>query len=168
MPRGTAPASVARMSATHRVEVRELAAQDVDVIARTEPDGRGFARAMWRLQQEGSGLLLVAWMGSEPVGSGQLDWRSSPPELKNLHVDADHRSAGIGTAIIEAAEARLQPGTALAVGVGLDNPRARALYERLGYSPTGQISTTTYEYMDDDGVPRRATETDERLVKLLG
>ncbi|MBD3940657.1 GNAT family N-acetyltransferase [Microbacterium sp. NEAU-LLC] len=155
------------MDATHRVDVRELAERDVELIARTEPEGKGFVEAMWRLQQEGLSLLLVAWVGADPVGSGQLDWRSTPPELKNLHVDARHRGSGIGTSIIREAEIRMQPGSSLAVGVGLDNPRARALYERLGYSATGEISTTTYEYVDDGGTRRQATETDELLVKSI-
>jgi ribosomal protein S18 acetylase RimI-like enzyme len=155
------------MHPADRIDVRELAEHEVDVIARTEPEGKGFVQAMWRLQQEGVSLLLVAWMDAAPVGSGQLDWRSTPPELKNLNVDADRRGLGVGTAIIRAAEARLRSGTSLAVGVGLDNPRARALYERLGYRGTGNISTTTYEYVDDNGVQRHATETDELLVKQL-
>lgn len=147
--------------------MRELAEHDVGVIARTEPEGKGFVQAMWELQQEGLSVLLVAWIDSTPVGSGQLDWRSTPPELKNLHVDADRRGSGVGTAIIRAAEARLGRGASLAVGVGLDNSRARALYERLGFRGTGEISTTTYEYVDDGGVRRQATETDELLVKPI-
>ncbi|ODT28281.1 MAG: hypothetical protein ABS63_04865 [Microbacterium sp. SCN 70-27] len=54
----------------------------------------------------------------------------------------------------------------LSVGVGLDNADARRLYERLGYSATGEVTTTTYLYVDADG-EHEATETDERLVKQL-
>ncbi|MBN9224317.1 MAG: acetyltransferase [Microbacterium sp. SCN 70-27] len=53
------------------------------------------------------------------------------------------------------------------MGVGVDNPRARALYERLGYVATGRFSTTTYDFMDASGATRTATETDELLVKEL-
>jgi alkanesulfonate monooxygenase SsuD/methylene tetrahydromethanopterin reductase-like flavin-dependent oxidoreductase (luciferase family) len=53
------------------------------------------------------------------------------------------------------------------VGVGLDNPRARALYERLGYVGTGEQQTVTYEYVDDDGSRRTATENSEQLVRRL-
>ncbi|HYP73753.1 MAG TPA: GNAT family N-acetyltransferase, partial [Microbacterium sp.] len=130
-----------------------------------EPAGKGFVRAMWQLQRDGSSVLLVAWLGGEPVGSGQLDGRVDPPELKNLNVEVDHRGSGVGTAIVRAAERRLRSGDRLAVGVGLDNPRARALYERLGYRATDELTTTTYEYVDDQGVRRRATETAETLIK---
>jgi ribosomal protein S18 acetylase RimI-like enzyme len=68
---------------------------------------------------------------------------------------------------VRAAEERIAPGR-LTVGVALDNPRARALYERLGYRGTGELATTTYAYVDDAGVTREATETDERLVKQRG
>ncbi|RIJ50953.1 GNAT family N-acetyltransferase [Clavibacter lycopersici] len=149
------------------VEVRALAASEVGRLEREEPPGRGFARAMWALQEADGSTLLVAWDGERPVGSGQLDLRGSVPELRNLQVDAAERGRGIGTAIIRAAEGRVGSGP-LAVGVALDNPRARALYERLGYRGTGETITTTYAYVDDAGVTRHATETDERLARELG
>ncbi|MBM7389402.1 GNAT superfamily N-acetyltransferase [Clavibacter michiganensis] len=149
------------------IEVRALAASEVGRLERDEPPGRGFARAMWALQEAGGSTLLVAWDSDRPVGAGQLDLRGDLPELRNLRVDAAERGRGIGTAIIRAAEERIAPGR-LAVGVGLDNPRARALYERLGYRGTGETTTTTYAYVDDAGVTRRATETDETLARDLG
>ncbi|RIJ59540.1 GNAT family N-acetyltransferase [Clavibacter phaseoli] len=149
------------------IEVRALAAAEVGRLERDEPPGRGFARAMWALQEAGGSTLLVAWDGDRPVGAGQLDLRGDVPELRNLRVDAAERGRGIGTAIIRAAEERIAPGR-LAVGVGLDNPRARALYGRLGYRGTGETTTTTYAYVDDAGVTRQATETDERLARDLG
>jgi len=63
------------------------------------------------------------------------------------------RGQGVGSTIIAAAEAIVVErvganGTGsrqLVLGVGLDNPRAAALYERLGYVRTGAVTTTTYE-----------------------
>jgi len=149
------------------VEVRALAASEVGRLEREEPSGRGFARAMWAAQEAGGSTLLVAWDGDRPLGSGQLDTRGAVPELRNLRVDAAARGRGVGTAIVRAAEERVTPGR-LTVGVGLDNPRARALYERLGYRGTGETSTTSYAYVDDAGVTRQATETDETLARDLG
>ncbi|MBP2457295.1 putative GNAT family acetyltransferase [Clavibacter michiganensis] len=148
------------------IEVRALAAPEVGRLERDEPPGRRFARAMRALQEAGGSTLLVAWDGDRPVGAGQLDRRGDVPQLRNLRVDAGERGRGIGTAIVRAAEERIAPGR-LAVGVGLDNPRARALYERLGYRGTGETTTTTYAYVDDAGVARQATETDERLARDL-
>jgi GNAT superfamily N-acetyltransferase len=149
------------------IEVRALAASEVGRLERDEPPGRGFARAMWAAQEAGGSTLLVAWDGDVPLGSGQLDLRGDVPELRNLQVQESARGRGIGTAIMRAAEERIAPGR-LAVGVALDNPRARAMYERLGYRGTGELTTTTYAYVDDAGVTREATETDERLVKQRG
>ncbi|QIS41108.1 GNAT family N-acetyltransferase [Clavibacter capsici] len=150
------------------IEVRALAASEVGRLEREEPPGRGFVRAMWELQEAGGSTLLVAWDGERPLGFGQLDLRGAVPELRNLRVDEAARGRGAGTAIIREAERQVGPGGRLTVGVGLDNPRARALYERLGYRGTGEMTTTSYEYVDDDGVVRQATETDETLAKRLG
>lgn len=117
------------------------------------------------LQQRGASVLVVAWSDGVPVGSAQLDLRTDPFEVKNLHVDERARGQGIGTALMAEVERLAAPASRLAVGVGVDNPRARALYERLGYRSTGQESTTTYEYVDAHGVRRTATETDVLLVK---
>jgi GNAT superfamily N-acetyltransferase len=149
------------------IEVRALQASEVGRLLLLEPPGRGFARAMWALQEAGGSTLLVAWDGDRPLGSGQLDLRGDVPELRNLQVDEAARGRGVGTAIVCATEERIGPGGRLTVGVALDNPRARVLYERLGYRGTGEMTTTSYAYVDDAGLTRQATETDEKLVKHL-
>ena len=56
----------------------------------------------------------------------------------------------------------------LALGVGLDNPKARRLYERLGYGDWGHgtVVGTWVEY-PDDGPPVTLSETWSVLVKRL-
>jgi ribosomal protein S18 acetylase RimI-like enzyme len=147
------------------LEVRRLEATDLERIEAREPLGQGFVRAMWGLQERRESVLVVAWSDGVPAGSAQLDLRTDPFEVKNLHVDERARGQGIGTALMAEVERLAAPASRLAVGV--DNPRARALYERLGYRSTGQESTTTYEYVDAHGVRRTATETDVLLVKDL-
>lgn len=150
------------------VDVRVLAQHEVAVLAADEPPGRDFVVAMWAAQQRGESTLLVAWTDDVPLGHGQLT-SGVEPELRNLQVDAVARGRGVGTAIVRVAEAaaRAAGATTLSVGVADDNPRARALYERLGYVGTGIRSTTTYAYVDDAGVRRTATETDETLRRAL-
>lgn len=145
--------------------VRVLEEADVAGIEASEPAGQGFVRAMWALQSAGTSTLLVAWEGAASVGSAEVRW-GDEVELANLSVRSSARGRGVGSALVAAAEALIGSGS-LSMGVGLDNPRARALYERLGYRGTGEITTTTYEYVDDDGIRHTATETDERLVKEL-
>ncbi len=150
------------------VEVRRCT--DADAAAIATSAGADYVRGAMRRQHEGRTDFLVAMNDDRCVGSGELA-AGDPPELKNLSVDAEFRGTGIGTALIAAAErivdkrAGSEPRR-LVVGVGLDNPRAAALYERLGYERTGVISTTAYEYVDDHGVTRTATETDEERIKI--
>lgn len=151
------------------VDVRVLAEHEVAVLAALEPAGRDFAVGMWAAQEREESVLLVAWAGDVPVGQGQLT-SGVEPELRNLQVATVARGHGVGTTIVRAAEARARAAGAVALSVGVadDNPRARALYERLGYVGTGIRTTTTYDFVDDAGVRRTATETDETLRRALG
>ena len=89
------------------------------------------------------------------------------PELKNLQVAATHRRHGIGSAIVAAAEAEAAGFTRIWIGVSEDNPDARRLYERLGYTPTGRTETYSYTYVAADGTTHAVTETAEYLEKRL-
>lgn len=137
-----------------------------------EPPGSGYARGAFARQEAGVVDFLVAVVDATVVGSAELT-NDEPPELKNLGVDDAARSRGVGTALIRAAESTVESrvtGTgvgerSLVVGVGRDNPRAAALYERLGYRRTGMLSSTTYSYVDDEGVAQTVTERDEELIK---
>ncbi len=147
------------------VVVRRCEAADVELITATEPPGARVTERLFARQQRGESLYLVAWLDGAPVGSGEITF-AAPRELRNLHVADGVRGRGIGTAIVRAAEeASIEAGT-LSIGVGTDNTAARRLYERLGYRGTGEITTTTYTYVDADG-EHEATETDERLEKRL-
>lgn len=152
-------------------QVRPCTVEDVQVLREVEPPHSELAATFFEAQQAGGVIFLTAWDGSIPVGSGVLVTGApgSIPELKNLHVHAEFRSRGVGSAVIRAAEEQSRCGGAqlMEVGVGIDNPRARALYERLGYRPTGQSATITYQYLDDEGSRRTATETSQQLVRQL-
>jgi ribosomal protein S18 acetylase RimI-like enzyme len=72
-----------------------------------------------------------------PVGVGGIDYMENPGAgtLKQLSVLGALQSCGIGTVLIRSAEQRiLARGRDWAeLGVEESNPRARALYTRLGY-----------------------------------
>lgn len=144
---------------------------DVGVLREVQPAGADLAATFFEAQQAGGVVYLVAWDGEEPLGDGVLVTGAghAVPELKNLNVRAAHRSRGVGSALIRAAEqlCREQGADRMQVGVSLDNPRARALYERLGYLGTGELNTVSYQYVDDDGNHRTATETSEQLGRQL-
>ena len=105
-----------------------------------------FFRDRLTRQAGGLGELFVAWADSTPVGDvyllreqaderpvrQQLGWT---PTIQHLEVLPVWQNRGIGAALVRAAErhaADLGYGQ-ICLGVGVDNPAARRLYERLGY-----------------------------------
>jgi ribosomal protein S18 acetylase RimI-like enzyme len=82
-------------------------------------------------------------------------------------VSEDAQGLGIGTALIHAAEEHIgtRGHAIVTIGVGLNNRRAAALYERLGYRDTGIHTTSRYTLPDVDG---EVVEHDTTLAKRLG
>lgn len=91
------------------------------------------------------------------------------PELKHLYVQEASRGAGAGTALCSWTECQaMRAGfDKLYLGVGVENPGARRLYQRLGFTFAGQTTTTTYQYVDNAGRKQWATETDDIFEKAL-
>ncbi|HEX2130330.1 MAG TPA: GNAT family N-acetyltransferase [Actinophytocola sp.] len=130
-------------------------------------------------QEDGRGLLLVAWHGDRPVGVVYLWWEpAEEPELRlhlpgtplltHLEVHADHRARGMGSALIEAAERELvrRGHAAVALAVEVTNDRAARLYRRLGYADWDQPPIRCYSLTDGNG--QREVEICRILVKPLG
>ncbi|MER7497310.1 GNAT family N-acetyltransferase [Streptomyces pharetrae] len=90
------------------------------------------------------------------------------PELNGLAVRPEPlRSRGIGTALIRTAErlARERGIDAMGAGAGA-NPRAAALYARLGHRPSVAYADH-WTYPDDQGVRRERADSCTFLVKRL-
>lgn len=147
------------------IEVRPCVATEVTVLAELEPPGRGFARQAFANQEQGRSIFLVAWLDQSPCGSCEVTL-GAQPALLNLNVADARRDRGVGTALIRAAESVVASAGELSVGVAIDNPPARRLYERLGYRSTGVRRESTYTYVDDDSQKHTATELDETLRKV--
>lgn len=152
-------------SSSQGVDVRPCIAADVAALTADEPPDARLAEHFFARQQTGEVVYLIGWLDGDPVGTGVLA-TGDPTELKNLHVREPYRRRGIGAEIVAAAERIVGTGE-LVIGVSVDNPDARRLYERLGYRPTGRLKTATYHYVDADGVQREATETAEDLEKVV-
>jgi len=148
------------------LSVRPLTAELVEAMAAAKPGWGSAAPAWLESMQAGRSTVLVAVDGEDPVGVAQLV-HDEVPEVCNVGVLEQHRGRGIGTALMSEAERLARPRGRLRLGVGTDNPGARRLYERLGYRGLGELVTTTYEYVDVEGVRRSATETDEWMEKDL-
>lgn len=115
-------------------------------------------------------MYAAAWLNHQPVGTVVLDLVSNhSPELKHLFVQESAQGGGVGTVLCTWTENRaIQAGFDKPyLSVGIENQAARRLYERLGFTSVGKTTTTTYQYVDDDGHKQSATETDDLLEKAL-
>jgi ribosomal protein S18 acetylase RimI-like enzyme len=96
-----------------------------------------------------------------PVAVGMIDYAIHPGAgtLEQLSVHGALQSCGIGTLLIRAAEQRiLSRGLRRAeLGVEESNPRARALYERLGYVVYGRAPESWDEMAADGSIYRYET-----------
>ena len=157
------------------VQVRRCSVADLAVLLVRWPIAGGVHES-----HVAEGEYLVAWDSDEPLGSGVLRWAGSvgdnaraaaggAPALIHLHVRDHHRGRGVGTMLVQAAEQAVgrRGGTALALGVGVDNPDAARLYDRLGYRRTGVLDTLEYSWIDDDDGQHHERETSELLLHGL-
>lgn len=133
-------------------------------------------------QEKGDGLWLVAWKNDVPVSYLQLLW-TGPQEtevrkyikncayLKSAGVDEKFQSQGIGSQLIHEAEqlARYKEFKQIGMSVGsTDNPKARRLYERLGYEDWGYGEfTVTWEEIDKNGNKKTEYEVCIFMIKSL-
>ena len=92
------------------------------------------------------------------------------PDIEDLFVSPEHRSLGIGAALLGRVEelARQKKYAQIGLGVAIENLRARSLYMRNGYvdSDLGEYDTGGI-YIGKDGREKTWRETCHYLVKPL-
>lgn len=100
------------------------------------------AEALVRAEADEVDLIILTVAGDRSVACGAVDFtrRADAGELSMLSVHPDWQSLGLGTTVVGALEARIAGrGRSLArMSVEHDNPRAAALYRRLGYREDGE------------------------------
>ncbi|GGS67823.1 GNAT family N-acetyltransferase [Streptomyces violaceus] len=164
------------------MEIAACRAQDIEALERLMPshsvDGHHAAR--FGRQEAGQSTYLIPWLDGRPVGHAEIRWTgcAAPevraaqpgcPETNGLFVwPASLRSQGVGTALLHTAErlARERGVGVMGLGVGDGNPRAAALYARLGYLPAVAY-LDRWTHLDSDGVPHDRADPCTFRVKAL-
>lgn len=107
----------------------------------------------WDGLDEGA-LHLLAAEGGRPVGTARVRWPGpGVAKVERVAVAADRRRAGIGRALMVAAEDRARARGAVEAVLGAQ-VRALPFYVGLGYAAEGPV-------FDDAGIPHR------RMRKVL-
>lgn len=166
-----------------RIRIRPLAAEELGRLTAVPWSSGLPEKHQDRLERQIAGKVtyLVAWNGANPIGHMlvRLTGPNEEPmrsrltecaEIEDFTVVAELRSQGIGRLMLEVAEdmARQRCLRRIGVGVTLDNPRAKALYERQGFRDSG-LGTyiTLWQYADAAGEKRWHEEPCSYLVKEL-
>jgi ribosomal protein S18 acetylase RimI-like enzyme len=148
---------------TVRIQIRDLRMADVQNL-RWSGGGSHLRAIAIQLERVTAGLAdyLVACPPSGlPVGKLGIDY-ASRPDAGLIHQVAVHetlQSCGIGTLLMHAAEDHIRDHgrTHAELGVERSNPRARALYERLGYVAYGEEQEEWDDDQPDGSVARYRT-----------
>lgn len=98
-------------------------------------------------QENSRCYIIVAERASTIVGSGQLIRLRETAEIAELSVHPNHRSQGIGTAMIDILTqiARQQKTSILEIGADINNQAALRLYRRLGFGRDRLLNLPTGE-----------------------
>lgn len=116
----------------------------------------------------GQRIMLIAVVSAQIVGQVFIQLSSTERRyadgysrgyLYSLRVRPDWQAHGIGTRLVKAAEASLRArgfNTAV-IAAGKENPRARQLYERLGYRTFADDPGVWY-FQDVNGVQQSVSE----------
>src|SRR5512132_1178708 len=114
------------------------------------------AKALDRAERGEVDYLAVCPPSGLPVALGGIDYTLNPGAgtLWQLVVHGALQSCGIGTLLIDAAEQRIRAKGLHRAELAVEecNPRARALYERLGYVAYGSKPEAWDEQAEDGSV----------------
>ena len=141
--------------------IRDLTRDDPPACAWTGSPEQNFAAALDRADRGEIDYLVVCPPSGLPVAVGGIDYTLSAAAgtLYQLAVHGALHSCGIGTLLIGAAEQRIGArGLHRAeLAVEQNNPRARALYGRLGYLAYGSRPEEWDEQAGDGSITRYRT-----------
>lgn len=152
------------------MRIRRLRPEDREALF--GPRLRHGADAWLERQERGEVYVAVAELDGVPVARVGLDFAASADPgvvvLWAASVGEEWRGRGVGTALMRHLEqVAVERGRSVVeLLVAKDNPRARALYERLGYVTCGEAVNRWVE--QGDGGPVTLEEECWRMRKRLG
>jgi ribosomal protein S18 acetylase RimI-like enzyme len=161
-----------RAGGARQLAVGDLRADEVAGLAWSGSPAhlRSVAAALQRAAQGLEDYLVVRAPHGEPVAKMRIDYTSEADTgvFSQLATMVPLQGLGIATILIAAGEQRVRArGLAFAaLGVEDNNPRARHLYQRLGYQAAGR-QHAAWETEDDAGVLRVYETTLTILRKRL-
>jgi ribosomal protein S18 acetylase RimI-like enzyme len=132
----------------HLIAIKDVTADDRDWAARLMASSDpwitlGRNEASCRLvMQNPEAVIFMAWIGAERAGFVLCHRRGvvGSPYLATIAVDARWRGQGVGRELIAFVEDYFRPHARhLFLCVSSFNPRARALYERVGFTEVGEL-----------------------------
>ena len=164
---------------------------DIDLLCqRMGADDGADHRSYADMQSRDEGVYLIAWDEDVPIAHLFIRWTDNTevprivdrypqaaqfadcPEICELYVVAERRSQGIGTQLLRRAlqMARERGASQVTMCVDMDNPRARSLYERLGFVESGIGTFTTSGVLMDETGRERSWQNGPQvlLVRKLG
>jgi GNAT superfamily N-acetyltransferase len=158
--------------------------EDLALLDRISPcsDRESLHARRYADQRRGRNMYLLAWLGDTLVGHLDLRWQATAApmvthvyltgyaELKAIVVVPEYRGQGIGRRLIATAEkiAAARGFRTVCIAVDVENPRARALYERLGYVDWGHgVVEAAWTVTDGSGRETQHRGLDVYLVKEL-
>lgn len=137
-----------------RYLLRAAEACDLDFMYEVKREGmKMYVEATWGPWDEAAqrarfdGLFVpgadrIVVVGGRDVGTLSVGWNSDPVFVAGIYLLADVRGCGLGTEILEDVLARARAmSRPVELRVLKTNPRARALYERLGFSTSAVTDT---------------------------
>ena len=143
--------------------IRDLTVEDLPSCAWSggTPHLASIAKALERVRCGEVEYLAVCPPSGLPVALGGIDYAQRPGAgtLWQLVVHGALQSCGIGTILIHAAEQRILARHLHRAELGVEesNPRARALYDRLGYVAYGRAPDCWDEQAPDGSIFRYET-----------
>lgn len=112
---------------------------------------RAIIAEAFEAQQDGRGAMLLAIANDFPIGQVWIDFDRETPRFWAVRVFPPLQGVGLGTRLIEEAEAcaAARGHEAVELGVEWDNRGAQRFYRRLGYAPVG-AEREEVDYTHDD------------------